>query len=83
MELLFESRMDVVKWIEGKIYPVQCRAALEDAPVLVGDTPVDGGGVSVYGTVLRDGGRFRMWYHAWPKDWDDANATLVAYACEP
>ena len=36
--------------------------------------------MSIYGTVLDDGGRFRMWYQAWPKDWDGGNAQLVGYA---
>ena len=49
-------------------------------PVLVPDTCVDGAGASIYGTVLKDGGRFRMWYQAWPLDWDGHDVDLVGYA---
>ena len=80
MELLFESRLDV-KWKSGKVNVVQGRGEITPEPVLVGDSPVDGAGVSIYGSVLRDGGRFRMWYQAYPKDWDrKSNSAWVCYA---
>ena len=80
MELLFESRLDV-KWKSGKVNVVQGRAEIDPEPVLVGDSPVDGASVSIYGSVLRDGGRFRMWYQAYPKDWDrGSNSAWVCYA---
>ena len=59
---------------------VQHHARIDPDPVLLGDSIVDGAGVSIYGTVLRDGGRFRMWYQAAPKDWGDQNMPLVGYA---
>jgi hypothetical protein len=40
-----------------------------ETPILVGESDVDEAGVSLYGSVVRDGGMYRMWYQAWPKDW--------------
>ena len=49
--------------------------------MLCPDTFVDGAGVSIYGSVLRDGGMLRMWYHAIPRDWDyQADMSSIAYA---
>jgi len=80
MELLFESRLDI-KWKSGKVNVVQGRGEIMPQPVLTGDSFIDGGGVSIYGSVLRDGGRFRMWYQAYPKDWDgQSNSAWVCYA---
>lgn len=80
MELLFESRLDVL-WKSGKVNVVQGRAHVMSDPVIVGDSFADAGGASIYGTVLRDGGRFRMWYQGLPKDWDgESNPLLVCYA---
>lgn len=44
------------------------------------DSLVDGAGISLYGTVLNDGGRLRMWYQAWPRNWRGGNADYVGYA---
>jgi len=41
----------------------------QESPVLVGEGADDGAGVSLYGSVIRDGGRYRMWYQAWPAEW--------------
>ena len=81
MELLFESRLEISS-AEGKIYAIQVEPELHPEPVLEPDPSsfADGGGLSIYGSVLDDGGRLRMWYSAWPKDWDGKNATLVGYA---
>jgi len=46
----------------GKISFFQRRPTIHPEPVLVPDSFVDGGGASIYGTVLHDGGRYRMWY---------------------
>ena len=46
-------------------------------PVFVGDSDADFCGASIYGSVLRDGGLFRMWYQAWPRDWDGRDAMTV------
>ncbi len=79
MELLFESRQEVGN-VSGKAYPVQGRARLHPEPVLLGSNDADGAGVSCYGTVLREGGVYRLWYQAWPRNWNGENASLVAYA---
>lgn len=46
-------------------------------PVFVGESDIDYCGASIYGSVLRDGGLFRMWYQAWPRDWDGRDAMTV------
>jgi hypothetical protein len=79
MELLFESRADIVA-VGGRMNFFQARPTLHPEPVLGPDSFVDGAGTSIYGTVLRDGGRYRMWYQAWPKDWGGKNIDLVGYA---
>ncbi|MBI3972667.1 MAG: hypothetical protein HY332_15425 [Chloroflexi bacterium] len=48
-------------------------------PVLVGDRPWDRVGAFVYGTVLRDEGRLRLWYQA-RADAQAGNTHSVAYA---
>jgi hypothetical protein len=81
MELLFESRLEIRR-VEGKLYFVQVQPTIHPTPVLEADpnSPVDAGGVSCFGTVLREGGRYRMWYQAWPRQWDGHNSPLVGYA---
>lgn len=79
MELLFESRL-CVGTTTGKVSPVQGRATVHEEPVLVGDNEVDGAGASIYGSVLHDGGCYRMWYQAWPRDWSGPDVALVGYA---
>lgn len=79
MELLFESRLCVGS-LQGKLGWVQGTPAIHEEPVLVGDTLADGAGATIYGTVLRDGGVYRMWYQAWPKDWKGQDVALVGYA---
>ena len=84
-ELLFESRLNIaapggISAMEGKLRFVQGKPKLHAEPVLMGDTYADGAGTSIYGTVLRDGGRYRMWYQAWPKDWNGVDVALVGYA---
>ena len=49
-----------------------------DEPILQGETDADAAGVSIYGSVIRDGGLFRMWYQAWPRDWNGSDAVTVA-----
>ena len=49
-----------------------------DEPVLVGDGAADGYGCSIYGSVLVDGDRFRMWYQAWPRENDGTDSLRVA-----
>ncbi|MDP6983544.1 MAG: hypothetical protein QGG05_10710 [Candidatus Latescibacteria bacterium] len=49
----------------------------DDEPVVVGDTFVDGYGCSIYGSVLQEGSRFRMWCQTWPRDYDGTDSLLV------
>ncbi len=81
MELLFETRLEI-RSVEGKLYFIQVQPTFHPEPVLEPDpnSPVDAAGASCFGTVLHDGGKFRMWYQAWPKDWDGRNSQLVGYA---
>jgi len=80
MELLFESRTEITKRT-GKIHFFQRKPTIHPESVLEPDSFVDGAGVMCYGTVLRDKGIFRMWYSAWPRDWENgANSGLVGYA---
>ena len=78
MELLFESRTNLKAG--GKLYFFQRRPRIHPEPVLTPDTFVDGAGTSLSGTVLHDGGMYRMWYQAWPRDWDGKNGELIGYA---
>jgi len=78
MELLFESRTNLKT--AGKLYFFQRRPSIHPEPVLTPDSFVDGAGTSLYGTVLHDGGMYRMWYQAWPRDWDGKNGELLGYA---
>ena len=57
---------------------VQVRPAILPEPVLAAQSDADGMGASIYGSVIRDRGLFRMWYQAWPRDWDGADAVTVA-----
>lgn len=79
MELLFESRPEITASV-GKVYFIQCSPEIYPEPLLPLDSFVDGAGMSLYGTILRDGGMYRMWYQAWPRDWMGANCDLVGYA---
>ena len=79
MELLFESRTEITE-TAGKVYFFQGRPEIHPEPILQPDSFVDGAGTSLYGTILCDGGVFRMWYQAWPKDWRGGNVDLVGYA---
>jgi hypothetical protein len=80
MELLFESRSEITKRT-GNIKFFQRKPTIHPEPVLEPDSFVDGAGVMCYGTVLRDKGILRMWYQAWPSDWQKgANSSLIGYA---
>lgn len=80
MQVLFESRLDLVHGSrKGATYFIQQQPTIHPEPVYKGGGPIDGAGASV-STVLYDGGRFRMWYGAWPKTWTGADTSLTAYA---
>lgn len=83
MQVLFESRLEIVR-TQGKLQSIQHAPSIWPEPVLVGDPAThggaDGAGVTIYGSVLADGGCYRMWYQAWPADWDGRDTALVGYA---
>ena len=79
MELLFESRTEI-KAVTGKLVFEQSNPTVPPEPVLRPSEKCDGTGTSIYGSVLHDGGRYRMWYQAWPKDWDGSDVSFVGYA---
>ncbi len=80
MELLFECRTNLDSF-RGHLNFVQRRPEIHPEPVLRPDAFADGKGVSIYGSVLNDGGRLRMWYHAIPGDWDmHTDMASIAYA---
>lgn len=63
------------------VYLVQRKPDVLEQPVMEGSSEVDGMGVSIYGSVIKDGGLFRMWYQAWPKQpLKDGDSALVACA---
>ena len=79
MQVLFESRPDIFRML-GKVRAVQGKPKLDADPVVAGSNFIDKSGCSIWGSVIHDGGRFRMWYQCWPQDWDGSNGHLVAYA---
>ena len=80
MELLFETRVNLSDF-KGHLNFVQNKPEVHPEPVLRPDTFADGKGVSIYGSVHRDGGKLRMWYLAVPADWDYKNdMSSVGYA---
>ena len=66
-----------IRGLPQGIEPVMRKPEVLPEPVFVGDSDVDYCGASIYGSVLRDGGLFRMWYQAWPRDWDGRDAMTV------
>lgn len=46
-------------------------------PVYEGSGEIDGRGASCYGSVIRDGGLYRMWYQAWPRGAARGNSVFV------
>ena len=79
MELLFECRTNL-DGFTGHLNFVQRRPEIHPEPVLTPDTFADGKGVTIYGSVLSDGGKLRMWYHAMPPDyWDPAVAPSIGW----
>ena len=79
MEVLFESRIEIES-VAGKLRAIQAQPQYHPEVVVPRDTFVDRAGTSIWGTVLKDGGRYRMWYQPWPEDWDGRDVSLVGYA---
>ncbi len=66
LELACDGHPQVAGVSEGVQVAIYRPQVLE-TPVLEGQGAVDGGGVSIYGSVIRDNGIFRMWYQATPQ----------------
>jgi len=80
MELLFAARKELGGF-SGNISFIQHEPEIHPDRVLKPDGNGDGKGVSLYGSVLRDNGRLRMWYYAVPRIMENAaDASFVAYA---
>jgi len=80
MELMFEARTNL-SGFSSRLHFVQHPPHVHSLPVLRPDTPSDGKGVNIFGSVLREGSRLRMWYNAYGVDWngqDDCSATAYA-----
>ncbi|MSP12025.1 MAG: hypothetical protein EXR62_03600 [Chloroflexi bacterium] len=76
--ILLDTRK--VSSIEGSVTQQFWPAEKHGSPVLVGDKPWERFGVSIFGNVHQDQGRFRMWYMAWPEVPPRSNSSYVAYA---
>lgn len=80
MELFFESRTNFSEF-SGDLRCVQHQPRVHPVPLLQSDRPTDENAVSLYGTVLRDGGIFRMWYQATPgSEFSRKDSAFVGYA---
>ncbi|OPX23164.1 MAG: hypothetical protein B1H02_05275, partial [Candidatus Latescibacteria bacterium 4484_107] len=79
MQMLYEGHPAIESQSQGWEF-IQTKPEVLPEPVFKGATDTDGIGVSIYGSVLEDGGRFRMWYQAWPKNWDATDSVGVGYA---
>jgi hypothetical protein len=78
VELLFEAQLAVTA-VEGKAYFFQAEPEIEPEPVFTPGARADGNWVMAH-TVLHDGGRFRMWYAAFPEVDKPDLYRYVAYA---
>ena len=76
MQIICEGSSRISGTSDG-IRLVQNQPHFHDEPVLVGDSFVDAYGCSIYGSVLQEDGGFRMWYQAWPQDYDNTDSLLV------
>ena len=77
MQLVCEGHPQIERVSPGLRVVLQRPTVLDD-PVLVGQSDADVCGASIYGSVIREQGIFRMWYQAWPKGWDGKDVAHVA-----
>ena len=78
MELLFETRLAITD-VRGKLYFVQEQPEVVPEPVMTPQSVCEGNRVAVH-TVLRDGGRLRMWYRPFPDPAEIDLGCIVAHA---
>ena len=76
MQLICEGHPQIESLSQG-MQVVLNRPSVLDQPVLWGASDADAAGASIYGSVIREGGLFRMWYQAWPRGWDGGNVVSV------
>ena len=79
MQLVCEGHSQIAGMSPGMRLVLNRPTVLDD-PVIQGESDVEGFGASIYGSVIEDGGVYRMWYQAWPRDWDGSDAIAVACA---
>ena len=77
MQIVCEGHPQIERISKGMEF-VQVQPAVHPEPVVRPESDADGMGASIYGSVVRDGGLFRMWYQAWPRDWDGRDTIQVA-----
>lgn len=78
MNLLFETLKSITE-VKGKLYWFQQEPEVTPEPLMIADTEADGVRVNA-GTVLRDGGIYRMWYNSFPIPDDELGGMYVAHA---
>ncbi len=76
MQIICEGSARISGFSDGLRF-VNYSPVFHDEPVLTGASFVDAYGCSIYGSVLQEEGRFRMWYQAWPQDFDGTDSLLV------
>ncbi|MFH1566746.1 MAG: hypothetical protein ABIL09_02015, partial [Gemmatimonadota bacterium] len=79
MQLALEGHPQIVGMTPG-LRPVLHHPTALDQPVLDPGGDVEACGASIYGSVIDEGGSFRMWYQAWPRDWQGGDEIAVACA---
>ena len=79
MQMICEGHPQIVSVSRGMRF-IQVFPDILPEPVLVGDTGVDDRGVSLYGSVILDGGLFRMWHIVYPGVSHGGNHYQVACA---
>jgi len=78
MQIVCEGHAQIAGVSPGLRFVLNHPAVIDD-PVIQGETDVEGFGASIYGSVIEDNGVYRLWYQAWPRDWDGGD--VVAVAC--
>ena len=66
-----------ISWVTPGMQFVQNRPTVYPEPVLEPATDADRVSTSIYGSVLRDNGLYRMWYQAVPADWEGGAPGLL------
>ena len=79
MQIICEGHPQVRGTTQGLVQVLH-RPTVSAEPLLQGESDVDLAGASIYGSVIRDGGIYRIWYQAWPRDWDGKDVVAVACA---